>query len=286
MNDQELDARVESTDLSAGRWLAKARKDHNLSIADVAGKLRLAPRQIEAIEADDYQRLPGRTIVRGFVRNYAKLLQLDPVQLVAAYDKSVPADDGPRISLPHQNVQFSEVDRGHRNRSTLWMTLGLGVLIGLGFIAWWWEGKSGTAPTPAAEISIPQVSTAPATAALPENPATISQEPAPFSEPVQAALGPDAPSATQPSAPVPPSIAENVVHLAFEGKSFVEVRDGNGKVVMKKSNPPGTELDITAPLPLSFTVGNAAKVKMTHNGEAFDLTPHMAGNVARFRLEP
>jgi cytoskeleton protein RodZ len=286
MTDQELDARVESTDLSAGRWLAKARKDHNLSIADVAGKLRLAPRQIEAIEADDYQRLPGRTIVRGFVRNYAKLLQLDPVQLVAAYDKSVPADDGPRISLPHQNVQFSEVDRGHRNRSTLWMTLGLGVLIGLGFIAWWWEGKSATASNPAAEITIPHSPNAAATSALPANPIPVSPEPAPVTEPVQAAVVPATPNVTQPADPVPPSIAENVVHLAFEGKSFVEVRDGSGKVVMKKSNPAGTELDITAPLPLSFTVGNAAKVKMTHNGEAIDLTPHMAGNVARFKLEP
>ena len=280
MTEHETETHVNTGDLSAGRWLAQARKDHHLSVTDVAAKLRLAPRQIEAIEADDYERLPGKTIVRGFVRNYARLLQLDPAQVVAAYDRTVPGGDDQRISVPHQNVQISEVSSGHRNRMVLWLTLGLGILVVLGFLAWWREGGIATAPKPATSaVTIPEIAdNAPVAADAPTPPLV-------FSEPAPATVGSDAPSVASPTDPIPATTAENVVHLAFVGASRVEVRDAGGKVVWKKTNPAGSEQDITAPLPLSFTIGNAAKVKMTHNGEAFDLAPHISGSIARFKLE-
>ena len=286
MTEHEPHTRVETAEQSAGRWLAKARKHHNLTVADIAAKLRLAPRQIEAIEADDYERLPGRTIGRGFVRNYAKLLQLDPAQVVAAYDKIAPGDGDPRIRLPNQNVQFSEVAGGHRNRSALWSTLGLGIFIVMGLLAWYWEAGTATAPKPTTSAVItPQVTdNGPPLAVIPAEPAPVAIEapgaaPPTVSDPAQAAAAPDAPRA------IVANIAENVVHLAFEGASSVEVRDAGGKVVWKKTNRAGTEQDITAPLPLSFIIGNAAKVKVTHNGDAFNLTPHIAGSIARFKLE-
>ena len=50
----------------------------------VAQQLKLAPRQVRALEADDFAQLPGRTFVRGFVRNYARLLNLDADAVLAA----------------------------------------------------------------------------------------------------------------------------------------------------------------------------------------------------------
>jgi cytoskeleton protein RodZ len=278
MTEHETQAGAYTADLSAGQWLAQVRKEHNLTVADVSARLRLAPRQIEAIEADDYRRLPGRTIVRGFVRNYARLLQLDPAQVVAAYDKTDPDDGDQRISVPHQNVQFSEVSSGHQNRSALWSTLGLAILLAIGFIAWRWEAGMGTAPKPATSaVTAPQVTDNGPSAVIPAEPPPVAIE----------SPGAAPPSAGDPAqaAAVPRDIAENVVHLAFEGAARVEVRDAGGKVVWKKTNPAGSEQDITAPLPLTFIIGNAGKVKMTHNGDAFDLTPHIKGSIARFKLE-
>jgi cytoskeleton protein RodZ len=281
MTEHEMETRSETSDLSAGRWLGQARKEHNLTVADVAAKLRLAPRQIEAIEADDYVRLPGKTIVRGFVRNYARLLQLDPAQVVAAYDRTAPGGDDQRISVPHQNVQFSEVASGHRNRMVLWLTLGLGILVVLGFLAWWREAAIATAPKPTtSDVTIPNIADGGPAAAD-----SSTTAPSTVSEPASAVVVPEASSVPPPTDPVPVAITENVVHLAFAGASRVEVRDAGGKVVWKKTNPAGSEQDITAPLPLSFTIGNAAKVKMTHNGDAFDLAPHTSGSIARFKLE-
>jgi type IV pilus biogenesis/stability protein PilW len=54
----------------AGALLRAAREAAGLSVETVAQQLKLAPRQVRALEGDDFERLPGRTFVRGFVRNY------------------------------------------------------------------------------------------------------------------------------------------------------------------------------------------------------------------------
>ena len=58
---------------SAGALLRDAREAAGLSIDAVAQQLKLAPRQVQALEDDDFAQLPGRTFVRGFMRNYARL---------------------------------------------------------------------------------------------------------------------------------------------------------------------------------------------------------------------
>ena len=69
--------------LTPGAELRMTREAHGLGIDDVAMQLKLAPRQVQALEDDDFAKLPGRTFVRGFVRNYARFLGLDPDDLVA-----------------------------------------------------------------------------------------------------------------------------------------------------------------------------------------------------------
>ena len=76
-----------------GAWLAAARREHGLTVEQVASQLNLAPRQVAALEADDYAALPGMVIVRGFLRAYAKLLKVDPAPLLALL-----ADPSPAIS--------------------------------------------------------------------------------------------------------------------------------------------------------------------------------------------
>src|SRR5947207_3626135 len=86
-NDQMTPLPIAST---AGAQLRAAREALGLSQEAVAQQLKLAPRQVRAIEEDDYARLPGRTFVRGFVRNYARLVRLDPTAVMA----SLPRGDG------------------------------------------------------------------------------------------------------------------------------------------------------------------------------------------------
>jgi cytoskeleton protein RodZ len=71
-------------DETPGRLLAAERMRQNLSLADVSRQLRISERQLSALENDRYDELPGPVFVRGFIRNYARLLKVDPEPLIAA----------------------------------------------------------------------------------------------------------------------------------------------------------------------------------------------------------
>ena len=74
--------------LSVGQTLREARERMGLSANDVANRIKFATKQIEWLEADDYIRLPEAAFVRGFVRSYARLLELDAAQLLTGLPSS------------------------------------------------------------------------------------------------------------------------------------------------------------------------------------------------------
>ncbi|HEX8740304.1 MAG TPA: RodZ domain-containing protein [Casimicrobiaceae bacterium] len=82
---------------SAGAKLRSTREAQGLTVEAVAQQLKLSPRQVQALESDDYGRLPGRTFVRGFARNYARFVQLDPDAIVALLPT---ADAAPALERP------------------------------------------------------------------------------------------------------------------------------------------------------------------------------------------
>ena len=110
-------------DQRPGRMLADARADKKLSVAEVAQQLKLSTGQIEALEADAYDRLPGPVFVRGFVRNYARLLDLDGESLVATLNMrfdSAPAS----VAVPHShNIPFPD------QRPVKWPRYAAGLLL-------------------------------------------------------------------------------------------------------------------------------------------------------------
>src|SRR5256714_7629276 len=108
---------------TAGAQLRAAREALGLSQEAVAQQLKLAPRQVRAIEEDDYARLPGRTFVRGFVRNYARLVHLDPTAVAAGLprvDGTSPLDR-PSLTAVSRPMAEMPVASGRRQSSTRWL---------------------------------------------------------------------------------------------------------------------------------------------------------------------
>src|SRR3990167_3427153 len=83
-NAGQGDSSTTAPQLLLGIMLREARERLGLGVTDVADQIKFAPRQIEALEADDFRRLPEMPFVRGFVRSYAKILHLDAQALLAA----------------------------------------------------------------------------------------------------------------------------------------------------------------------------------------------------------
>ena len=67
---------------SIGKTLREARDKQGLSAEEVAAKLKLKPKTIAALEADDFDSLPALTYVKGHVRNYARIVDLDADTLI------------------------------------------------------------------------------------------------------------------------------------------------------------------------------------------------------------
>ena len=87
-------AKSAETPNGVGLRLAQAREGAGYSIADVAGYLRVRKNYLEAIEAERYDALPGRTYAIGFVRAYAELLGLDAARLVNEFKAETTALKG------------------------------------------------------------------------------------------------------------------------------------------------------------------------------------------------
>ena len=87
MSDASLETDVQV--VAVGDVLRDARVAANWTIAEIANKLNLTVSAVESIESSQFERLPGVTFARGYIRSYAKVLGLDANQLVKQFDQTV-----------------------------------------------------------------------------------------------------------------------------------------------------------------------------------------------------
>jgi len=273
----ESEAPVESAapapGLRPGRALAEARGRRNQTIAEIAQQLKLSATQVEALEADDYAKLPGPVFVRGFVRNYARLMELDSEALIAGL--TLPQDPlTSGASLPHShNIPFPD-GRGPR-----WPIFAVAIAV-LAAIVVLFEFFYSSPPATVVDTPQPKANDS--------QPVTSTPDAAPLTAP-QPVIVPSAPAATEPVEPasVPPAKRAGVaeVKMAFDAQSWVEVRDRDDRIVFSQLNPAGAVQHVQGQPPLNVVIGNASGVKVIYNGKPVDLSPHTRVEVARFTLD-
>jgi cytoskeleton protein RodZ len=305
LEDSGIDAagaEAAATPPTAGAILAQAREAAGLSVQDVALQLRLAPRQVTAIERDDFASLPGRTFVRGFVRNYARLLKLDVDAILAALPgDGAAALDRPSLAATTRAIGELPSERAARPGVAKW-AIPL-VLIAIVAIAALYEFSrppapvattppAAPAPPPAAEPS-PSSSPAPQADAQPGGPPPVSLAgtsttslPNPVAAGATAANSAPAPAAPSPAAASPAKQgAPNQLNVRFHGTSWIEVRDRSGNIVLSMTGNDGTSREIAIASPGEITVGNVAAVEASWRGRRLDLATQSKQNVARVRLD-
>lgn len=103
--------------LSVGEILKRARLQMNMEIEPVGAQLNIRPELLEALEANDYDRLPGKVYVVGFVRTYAEALGLDGDKVAYLLKSQTVGHD--YKELPNMPKPFSE-----QRMPSLWIILG------------------------------------------------------------------------------------------------------------------------------------------------------------------
>lgn len=322
MSDQEVNgqagdsAQNNQSVASPGARLAGFREERGWTVEQVASQLNLAPRQIIAIENDDYQALPGMPITRGFIRAYAKLLKVDSAPLLSTLGtEALPVKETitPRQSLatPFSETRLpSMMERP--GLSSKWI-IGFLLALLLGVAIWAAQkgggvaeiprsnpaGESGSPPNQSGSETAPQqgssVSNAePATQSIPENtgkndPTTeagnVAGAPAPTAaegSPAQAA----APLSATPSTEVTAPTSNNALVLKAREDSWIEIRRANGNgIVLSRIMKAGETENLEVTEPMSIVIGNATGIDAILRGTAVELKSAAKSNVARLSVK-
>ena len=267
-----------------GARLRQAREEQGLAIDDVALQLKFAPRQIEFLEQERFDRLPGPTIARGMVRNSARLLKLDPEPLVGQMGpRAEPAAEPGQIAARfRREVPFS--DSGRRS-TLLYAGFSIGLLALVGFVAYEWQQQKAT-PQFVAPL---QERTEPPGA---EPAPAVAQAPAAEPRPAEKQRDPEKPAlagvtekaaAENAEAPLPAGAHRNVLRTA--GEAWIEIKDGSGRTLIASLNAAGTERSVRGQPPFELVIGNASTVTLVYDGKPVDLRPYTKVQVARFTLK-
>ncbi len=280
---------------SASVLLRAARESAGLTVDAVAQQLKLAPRQVKAIEDGEFMLLPGRTFVRGFVRNYARLVRLDPESVLGALPAAAgaPALESPALHPTAQSIGELPATEHGKPGWARWVIPVTLVAIIAATVAYEQmrpavephRGVAREAPRPPegpADVRGPEIIGTP----LPNPVAT----PAPTTTAVVVATPPSAEAATvipetKPTVPPAALPVTAPLKLAFRDFSWTEIKDRNGTVLLSRMNPGGTTQAITGAPPLDLVIGNAVDVTLTWKGKPVDLVPHTRQNVARLTLQ-
>ncbi|MFY9328159.1 MAG: RodZ domain-containing protein [Georgfuchsia sp.] len=259
MSDQDISANVTNMPHPMpGGILRQAREQMGLTLGEVSGTLKFSTRQIEALENDDFQQLQGKTFLRGFIRAYARLLKLpsDPL-LEMLGEESLPSSA--QIVVPANMGETDPVPFYRRHAKMLGFAAIL--LLLSGGIAWF--------TGPELRLPLPEV-------VLATGPVFVSPEPARDITPAQ-----DAPHK------VALETVESAATLSFEfsGRSWLEVKDASGQILLTGEFPDGQKQVITGKPPYQIWIGRVSAVKVNYGGNDVDLQPHARADVARFTLE-
>ena len=300
--------------LPCGARLRAAREQKGMSLGDVAQRLKYAPRQVQALEESNYGALPGLTFQRGFVRGYAKLVGLEPGDLVAQLEREAGRDNGP-TTAPLQQIAYAPAVMPSPGEGTSAWPWILGMLLAVasigGYMLYQWDapvrsgstqvrsgaaagsGASGHAAPPAAaqDVETPLMPVPAGSANADERPIPMPQpgvDVVPPGSSVDAAKTAEtAGAAAAVSAGIATSAAvtSGKIHLTFSGESWVEVRQGNGTLVYSGVNRTGGEQWVDGQPPFDLVVGNARVVKLTYRGAEVNLEPYTKVTVARLQLK-
>ena len=295
-----------------------------MSEQQVADTLRLPTAVVRTLEANGFQSLPAPAYARGYVRAYARLLELDADALLGEHEQCLGGVQTPRLVLT-DNGRTPLRDTLHERLG--WVFGGAALVVGLvasGVLWWAWPQEGATlvassVPVPSsAQAAGSPLSTPPSAVATPSPSSTERAAVTPrlaAATPVPDAITHDAATSPTPVAggnveiaaiaadasaevaavasaegdiaagPPPLDGSGRALTFAFSEDCWVEVSDRMDRVIHRALNRAGETLLLHGETPLRIRIGNAPGVTLEYDGHAVALGPHTRNRVANLVLE-
>jgi cytoskeleton protein RodZ len=128
--------------IGPGERLQAARIQKGLSLDDVAARMHLSERILEAIEENDFEEITAPIFVKGYLRAYARIVSLDEDEMIQQYVDYYSEEDPPISSTSNTIPELSIADARIR-----WTTYLVVVALAVLLAAWWWNKEQSDEPT-------------------------------------------------------------------------------------------------------------------------------------------
>lgn len=303
MSEPGTDSVKPTSTPSAGALLRAARQAQGLHIAALAASIKVSQRKLELLEADRLSELPDATFARALAQTICRSLKIDPKPVLAA----LPQAPGYRLDAVDGGINAPFRDRPGRHEpdrlSTLaspavWITslIVAAALLVLLMPAEWAASiqrvVSGPPPAPplvvASEVPVVEPSLV---AATPIDVAVAATETASavIGDAAASAVAAELPASSAADLPLVATAASAVavgpLQLKASAETWVEVVDGQSKVLVSRLLLSGESLALDGELPFKLKIGNAAATEVAFRGQTVNLASSTRDNVARLELK-
>jgi cytoskeleton protein RodZ len=235
---------VEST-AAFGDWLRRQREMREISLRDIADRTKISLRYLQAMEDDRFDLLPAPIFAKGFLREYARYVGLNPDEVVNHYlsvqQQGSPEEEGVKKDSTLAGQRPARPKPVRNWTYGLFLLLAVLVLVGLvAALAWYAEHRR---DDPSADVTPPPIAAPPA------------PEAAGVSEPLA--------TPERPKAPLE-------VNIDFTSTCWVEVA-ADGKRVLAQEMAQGESLPVEAQQSVQVTLGDTSAAEIQVNGLSYPL---------------
>lgn len=270
---------------AAGEQLSKARQAAGLSLDQAATKLRVPLHVVAALEQGHWERLGAPVFIRGQLRSYARLLQLDPAPLMT----QVPAEQQTPVALvSHGPGPGMRRYAGGLGRKLAYVALAAVLVVPGAMLLRAWlqpQAEVTSLDTLPAEVAVDDARLAlpvPVADAVPA--ASTGAEGAVTAAPSPVVASPAPSPAGEPAATAAAVAGGAQLLLVFAGDSWIEIAGPQGQVVEKSLVQAGQQRSYPATTIGRVLLGNSTQVQASIDGRAIDLATMGRSNVARFTV--
>ena len=300
--------------VSAGALLRQARQAQGVALGDLAATLKVPVEKLQALEDEDWQRLPDVVFMRALAQTICRTLHLEAAPVLALLPQQKVTALAPQggLNAPMRERGVPSILATKTQHSPWpWVVLLLIVLGGGGYLGvqWmapeWVRGVSTTVSAPSDPVgdsplfspAVPEegdgggmgnMGDVAQAGEVPTVQAAALMQPAlPEEEGAQPGFAAPAPAAEPAAAPAAQAAASvsPVLRITAKGATWVQVLDAQQRLLIEKILQDGEVFSTSAPKPLTVAVGKADLATVEVNGAPFDVQAVARSNVARFEVK-
>ncbi|MDH6018328.1 cytoskeleton protein RodZ [Vibrio splendidus] len=294
--------------IEAGTLLKNKRESLGLTQKQISDRLKLRVTLIQQIEENQFESDQVATFMRGYIRSYAKYVNLDEKVVLNALHHSGDAQHQEQEMLSFSRKTKTEK---HNSRIMLLTWSIFAVIVGISSL-WWWQNQQqdtlsqSLANTESSEELVVEESLDPELTSLEVIEAEQNTETSPVTEnsdeltevssaedsvtfdPVEvieeAPEAADVASVTAEPETVAPEAVVNELVMQFSADCWIQVKDASGKTLSTGIKKSGQTLNLSGTAPYKVILGAPEGVSMTFASEPVDLSGYTSGKVARITL--